>query len=254
MLFITNRKKRYFVLLISIANTVFISGNVFAGKIDKVLQQDLVGLKASQQAQIKVENLDDKNLEIIEQYRQVMREQQLADKYNQLLVKQVSQLETALVAIEASQAELRSTRMMLGPLLEEMVLSLDQFVAADAPFLISERRSRVENLRRQLLDASLSEGEKTLSVLDAYQVELSYGYTTESWQGKIDDRLVNFVRVGRLGFYYFTPDETKAGVWNQGWQPLSSEWVAQIKQAAQVAQGRQLPTLLTLPATKIETM
>ncbi|NAX05401.1 DUF3450 family protein [Vibrio sp. V26_P1S5P106] len=230
------------------------SGNAVAEKIDKILQQDSEGLIASQQAQIKVEGLDDKHLEVIEQYRQVIRAQQLADKYHQLLVKQVAQLENALVAMDESQAQLRLTRMMLGPLLEDMVVSLAQFVAADAPFLLAERQARIENLRRQLFDASLSEGEKTLSVLDAYQVELSYGYTTESWQGKLDGNLVNFVRVGRLGFYYFTPDEAKAGVWDQGWQPLSAEWIRSIKHAAQVAQGQQLPTLLTLPAVKIETM
>ncbi|OLQ94701.1 hypothetical protein BIY21_08255 [Vibrio ponticus] len=240
------------VLLGFAASFLFISASSKAEKIDEVFHQDRVGLKASQQAQKKVEALDDQTLAIVEQYRQVLREQQLADKYNQLLNKQIDQLEAALAEIEAKQTQLRATRMMLGPLLEEMVESLALLVQADAPFLLPERQARVANLKRLLVDASLSEGEKVLSVLDAYQVELSYGYTTESWQGRVDGALVNFVRVGRLGFYYFTPDEKQAAVWQQGWQPLSVDWIEALKQAAEVASGQQLPSLLTLPAINIE--
>ncbi|TGA71923.1 DUF3450 domain-containing protein [Aliivibrio fischeri] len=240
------------VLLGFAVSFLFVSANSKAEKIDEVFHYDRVGLKASQQAQKKVEALDDQTLAIVEQYRQVLRDQQLADKYNQLLNKQIEQLEVALTEIESKQAQLRTTRMMLGPLLDEMVESLAQLVQADAPFLLSERQARVAHLKRLLVDASLDEGEKILSVLDAYQVELSYGYTTESWQGRVDGSLVNFVRVGRLGFYYFTPDEKEAAVWQQGWQPLSVDWVEQLKQTADVASGQKLPSLLTLPAINIE--
>lgn len=253
MFSIGKTRKQNIVLLGLLTAIPFISVPAYAANIENVLRQDQQGLAASQQAQRKVELLDDKHVALVEQYRQILREQQLADKYHQLLVKQVAQLETALNAIENQQSQLRSTRMMLGPLLEEMVAALAHFVAADAPFTLPERKARLDNLNHQLVDASLSEGEKILSVLDAYQVELSYGYTTESWQGKLNDKLVNFVRVGRLGFYYFTPDETQAGVWKQGWQPLSAEWIPQIKHAADVSQGQQLPALLTLPAMNIET-
>ncbi len=252
MFSISQKRTGNSVLLSFAASFLFISASTKAEKIDEVFHQDQEGLKASQQAQKKVEVFDDKTLATVEQYRQVLREQQLADKYNQLLNKQIDQLEAALAEIESKKIQLRTTRMMLGPLLEDMVESLALLVQADAPFLLSERQARVANLKRLLVDVRLSEGEKVLSVLDAYQVELSYGYTTESWQGRVDGALVNFVRIGRLGFYYFSPDGKNAAMWQQGWQSISVDWIEQLKQAADVASGQQLPSLLTLPAINIE--
>lgn len=251
-LIIINRGK-YTYLLGLVMCFLFFSNRALSNEISEINKADLSGLKASQQSQIKVEALDDRNLDVVEQYRQVLREQQLADKYNQLLTKQIAQLEVAMGAIEAKQSQLRTTRMMLGPLMDEMVQSLTMLVEADAPFLIEERRARVANLQQRMVDASLSESDKILSILDAYQVELSYGYTTESWQGKLDGVLVTYVRVGRLGFYYFTPDEMKAGMWVQSWQPLAVDWVAPLKQAAEMSAGKQLPSLITLPPMAIET-
>ena len=160
---------------------------------------------------------------------------------------------SALSEITDKQAQLRTTRMMLSPLMDEMVQSLMMLVNADIPFLLPERRARIDNLQHQLIDASLAESDKILFILDAYQVELSYGYSIESWQGKLAGNVVNFVRIGRLGYYYYSPDEQQAGIWQQGWKPLSAQWIQQLKHAADVSAGRQLPALISLPAMHIET-
>ncbi|WP_159066152.1 DUF3450 domain-containing protein [Vibrio harveyi] len=252
-MFLFGKRQRTNIKFLSFSMVfLLISGKSYSKKIDEIMQQDQNGLIASQQAQIKVEHLDEKKVVLVEQFRQVLREQQLSDKYNQLLKKQIGQLEVALLDIQDKQTQLRATRMTLVPLMEEMVDSLALMITADAPFLLTERQTRIDNLRRRLVDASLTESEKILSVLDAYQVELSFGYTTESWQGKLDGNLVNYVRIGRLGFYYFTPDELSAGVWNRGWQPLAIDWVPEIKKASEVSAGDQIPSLLKLPAMHVE--
>ena len=247
-------KKQQCLPMISLMGFILFSGKTYSQEVEKILEQDLIGLNSIQKAQIKVEELDDEKNQVIEQFRQIKREQQLADKYQQLLTKQVSQLEYSLSQIDEKQSLLRNTRMTLGPLMEEMVKSLENLVDAGAPFLLEERKARIDNLKTQMSDATRTQADNILSILDAYQVELSYGYTTESWQAKLDGKLVNFVRVGRLGFYYYTPDESLAASWQQGWQPLSTDWIPNIKQAAAVASGTQLPSILTLPSMNIETM
>lgn len=254
-MFLTYKNRAgYSALLLSLSVLLIFSSETFAKKLNSVLSEDTKGVNASQSAQIKIESLDDKTQALIGQYRQTLREQQLADKYNQLLMKQVASLESALLDIESKQAQLRNTRMTLAPLMEDMVVALENIISADAPFLVDERKARLENLHHLVADSSLTEGDKMLAILDAYQVELSYGYTTESWQGKLDQRLVNYVRIGRLGFYYVTTDGQQAAQWQasqeglQGqWQALSADWIPHLEQASSMAMGKTLPQVLILP-------
>ena len=147
-------KKKQCLPVMSIMGFIFFSWKTYSQEVEKILEQDLIGLNSIQKAQIKVEELDDEKNQVIEQFRQIKREQQLADKYQQLLTKQVSQLEYSLSQIDEKQSLLRNTRMTLGPLMEEMVKSLENLVDAGAPFLLEERKARIDNLKTQMSDAT----------------------------------------------------------------------------------------------------
>ena len=228
--------------------------NTFAQNIEKVLATDREGLALSQRAQEKVNVLDDQAQSAQIQYRQILREQQLANKYQSLLSAQVKHAEEVLQGIQKKQKSLRHTRMMLMPLMQEMLKTLSTMIQNDTPFLIPERQARLRNLQQKLQDPSLSSGEQMLSLLDAYQVELSYGYSIESWQGKFQNKLVTFVRIGRLGYYYFSVEAQQVAVWQDQWKPLPKKWIPYLKQAQQVASGEIPPHILTLPLLDLESL
>ena len=83
--------------------------------------------------------------------------------------------------------------------MDEMAASLAEVVAADRKFLSGERRARLENLRAVLADPTLTDGQKMDVLLDAWQVEASYGLTVGADRGVNDSgALAVFLRIGRL--------------------------------------------------------
>ncbi|WP_161599002.1 DUF3450 family protein [Aidingimonas lacisalsi] len=136
--------------------------------------------------------------------------------------------------------------------LTESVEALETFVEADMPFLRDERQARVDALKRQLETTGASP-RLYQRLLSAWRSELDYGREMDSWRGLLvgnDQREVDYLRVGRIGLYYLTPDGNKAGVWKvseQAWQPLEGDDLSELRTAIQVVRERRAPELLTLP-------
>lgn len=240
----------FFYLSVLLILTVLLAAPVWASDLNRVMGADAKGLQASQQAQQKIEQIDDKKQQLIARYRQVLWDQRLADKHQEQLVAQTASLQQALADLEAKRRGLRQTRMALTPLMAEMRSVLEEVITADLPFLKEERQLRMVALENSFQDPTLSAGDKMARLLDAYQVELSYGYSTETWQGSLDNgHLVTFLRVGRLGFYYLTPDQKQAAIWttDAGWKALGADWIEPLSEAILVASGDRIPALLTLP-------
>ena len=121
----------------------------------------------------------------------------------------------------------------------------------DIPFLPEERQFRVAELQTIMERADVSLAEKYRRVLEAYQVETEYGRTIEAYQDELelDERIrtVNFLRIGRVGLYYLTLDGQQAGVWDEGWRPLDSQYRQAIDKGLKVAKKQLPPDLLVLP-------
>lgn len=90
-------------------------------------------------------------------------------------------------------------------------------------------------------------------------VETEYGRTIEAYSGdlKRDDNnhTVDFLRLGRLGLYYLTLDESEAGYWNKRekrWQILDDRYRSAIRQGLRIARKQAAPDLLQLPMTAPE--
>ncbi|GHC20665.1 DUF3450 family protein [Aidingimonas halophila] len=143
----------------------------------------------------------------------------------------------------------------MSPLMMETVnsvRSLEAFIEDDMPFLNDERQARVNELEHQLETTGVTPAlyERLLS---AWRSELDYGREMDSWRGLLvgdDRREVEYLRIGRIGFYYLTPDGNEGGVWQveQGdWRSLEDDDLAELKKAIQVSQERRAPELLTLP-------
>ena len=134
-----------------------------------------------------------------------------------------------------------------------MVDTLEKFVKLDVPFLPEERAKRVAGLREILTRADVAVSEKYRRILEAYQIEMEYGRTLDSYPGKMgegkDERTVEFVRVGRVALVYQTLDGNETGYWDQD----QKKWVEDpsyrtfVKAALAVAKKEGAPDLLTVP-------
>ena len=97
-----------------------------------------------------------------------------------------------------------------------MIAGLEEFVALDVPFLLQERSDRINNLKAMMDRADVAVSEKFRRVLEAYQVEVDYGRTIESYAGNAEfdgqNQQVNYLRIGRVALVYQSRDKQTMGV------------------------------------------
>ena len=114
--------------------------------------------------------------------------------------------------------------------------------------------SRIAFLKHTLARADVTIAEKFRQVMEAYNVEMDYGNTIESYRGTLkigeNAREVEFLRVGRIGLLYQSLDGSDIGAWNnetRDWQELGGRYARDIRLGLKVAKKQAAPELLTLP-------
>jgi hypothetical protein len=124
------------------------------------------------------------------------------------------------------------------------------FIAADVPFLDTERQARVARLRDLMLQVDAPPGEKFRRLLEAYSIEMEYGRTMDSYKGMLaDGREVEFIRLGRVSLMYRTVDGEESGYWNneqKAWV-AAPEYNRAIEEALKMAKQEGAPDLITVP-------
>jgi Protein of unknown function (DUF3450) len=117
------------------------------------------------------------------------------------------------------------------PLMNTMADSLEKFVVLDLPFRQEERVSGVIQLKQYLRSPSLSLPNKYRLLLEAFQIENSYGRTVESYRDTLsiegESLSVEFLRIGRVALYYRTLDGSEIARWSaqsRDWEVLPKEF------------------------------
>ena len=142
----------------------------------------------------------------------------------------------------------------LHGLLGSAVSALRQSVENGPPFLIGERRARIERLEKLLKDTDAALAETFRRVMEAYRVELDYTKTVDAQRDTLrtgeEERLVDFLSIGRLALYYQTLDGHESGIWRSDrrqWQRLSGEENEAVTQGLRTARKIDPPQLIVLP-------
>ena len=225
------------------------------GQSRKVVSTTNAQLKKSQQ---KIDKLHDDTVSMLDQYKTAMQESESYTTYNRQLSEVVKSQMDELDSLNSQIDEIEITSRRIMPLMERMIDALEAFVDQDLPFLPYERSERLSGLRDNMVRADLSVAEKYRKILEAYQIEIEYGKTLEAYEGKIDDKHVNFLKLGRAAFFYQSLDGSSAAVWNkhkQAWQPVDDNDVRQsIALGMKIARKQHSPELLTILASKVEVL
>lgn len=195
---------------------------------DSIRLQSKAGHQAAKSQQ-QVDQLYDENQRLLEQYRSINSELRSLQQYDGHLQKMVSAQEQKITSLQQQMEEIDVTHREVIPLMARMMETLEQFIALDAPFLLDERRQRVAKLKKLLDQPDVSVAEKYRRVMEAYQVEAEYGRTMEAYPGSLQqsgqEKMVDFLRVGRLGLIYRSLDGHEMGFWNtssRSWKSLST--------------------------------
>ena len=100
---------------------------------------------------------------MLSDYKIVLKEIEGLRVYNRQLEKQISNQEKEMAQLSSSIDEVTVIERQITPLMLRMIDGLEQFVELDVPFLLEERRDRIERLREIMDRADVAVSEKFLS-------------------------------------------------------------------------------------------
>ena len=220
-----------------------------AAKIGDVTTTGNQWLVAQADSQKRVDGLSDQRRDLANDYRTTLRETEGLKLYLQQLRAQLKSQEEEMAVIRQESSELDRTNIEIQPLMQRMLDSLEKFVSLDVPFLKGERTGRVQKLKDMMPRADVTVSEKYRRIVEAYQIEMEYGRTIEAYKGKLGDKEVDFLRVGRVGLFYQTADGAETGYWDRekkDWTPDGS-YAEGVTEGLKVAKKQASPNLLIVP-------
>lgn len=225
-----------------------------ANSINDAIKEQNVYVSSSQKSQINISKLSSQTRQMLDEYKLVMHKIDNLKSYNSHLQTLITSQKEESIKISQQLGGIESTQQNISPLIIRMVNTLDDFVKIDIPFNQQERLSRVSSLKDIINRADISVSEKYRRVMEAYQLEVGYGKTLSSYQGKLKlagkDMTVDFLRIGRVGYYYRTLDGESVGYWDintKSWQILPDEFYDDINKGFKVALKHEAPDLLMTP-------
>jgi len=223
--------------------------------VDQIIKAQAEVEALAQASQIRIAQLDDEATELLSEYRQVIAETDNLGTYNEQLAAQVQSQEEEIASMLRQLEQIETTASEVMPMMQRMIDTLEKFIELDTPFLLDERRARVENLKSLMRRADVSVSEKYRRVVEAYGVEMEYGRTIESYRGDIDTdgttRTVDFLRVGRVALLYQTLDGAETGYWNAdvGDWVVDNGYRAGVRDGLRIAKQQAAPDLMILPVS-----
>ncbi|GGP37264.1 DUF3450 domain-containing protein [Shewanella saliphila] len=219
----------------------------WAEKIQQPIQQSVqLGQEAADWQQQKMHALSEQQQSLGELY---WTEYQLQKKQNNLrsLQLEIAQLQQDIDTINVLKQQLE-------PQLEVWYAMLEQQVFSDLPFDFAERKRRLAFLRSAMDKSELPLAERFRRLLEVISIEVAYGYGQQVNQDVIviDEKTmqVNLLRLGRLAWFYMTPDEQQFGWFDQKtrqWNSIPINEQGDLRLAMAITMNKQIAEIVNVP-------
>jgi hypothetical protein len=219
----------------------------WADKIKKpMLQSVQLGQEATDWQQQKMHSLSQQQQSLGELY---WTEYQLQKKQKYLISLQadINQLQQDIDTINALKQQLE-------PQLEVWYAMLEQQVFCDLPFDFAERKRRLAFLRSAMDKSELPLAERFRRLLDVVSIEVAYGYGQHISQDVIvidkKPMQVNLLRLGRLAWFFMTPDEQQFGWFDRQsrqWNTIPLNEQGDLRLAMAITMNKQIAEIVNVP-------
>lgn len=246
-------------LLISVSVTHHCT--VLAASISDVQQQVINAQQQNVDIQSQIDQLHVEQQRLDRQYQSLLVELEKITADNTQLEQRMSNQAQRITSLNQQLASVAQIEVQIQPLMTQMHLALAQFIAADLPFLSSQRSAALEQLNTQLTDADSILADKYLALLNAYKNEAAYANDIQVYQDSImlnnTQTQVNMFRLGRTALYYQTLDKSNSAYWSRNlnaWQRLSNKQNSLLSEAISSTNGSAVARLLALPFVDISSL
>lgn len=213
--------------------------------------------KRAEQVQERINQLDDERTDMVREYRTLLQRRDAAVLYakQQKLVvdSQVEEIDS----LTSQLASIDDITAQTVPMLLSMVEDIKTFVNADLPFKLEERRTRLEGLDAVMASADVSRAEQYRVIMDAYQAEMEYGRTIQTWKEEItlngNPVTVDMFLYGRVALVYVAPngDTARYSRATGEWESISGSYAADIVKAVRIADGKAQQDVMYAPVQKM---
>ena len=224
------------------------------------------------QTQERINQLDDDRSDMVREFRTLLQQQDAAALYARQQERVVTSQGAELASLEEQLGRIEIIKGQMIPMMEDMIDALNKFYAWDLPFKdvtdtgINVRAGRYEILNGNaekgvqpvLNRADVSPAEQYRLIIDAYQAEMEYGNTIDTY---VDDitvgdqvKTVDVFRFGRVSLVYQTQDRSEVGRFNRetrAWERLDDKYKDDINRGIRIASKVEPGAVLTAPVTKL---
>ncbi len=238
-----------------------LSLSAIAQDVDPVLDTSRQAVQDTERSQERIDQLDARTQNLLSDFRANLQQLEQLNRYNASQQRQVDAQRREMESLTEDINNIASLQRAIQPLMEDMVEALDQMVEADMPFLLEERRNRVQRLRALMDDPSRSPAQRYRLVTEAYQIENEYGRTIESYRADIEIggrsfENVEFLRIGRVALIMRTDDDQTLMRFDRArgqWVDLDMAMLPDVRQASRIAREQIPPDLIFIPVTAPQT-
>jgi hypothetical protein len=141
--------------------------------IDRANAMAAEAIAAAAQAQRQINQLSDAADELVQEYGEVAKIVDGLEVYNASYRRTIAEQERTIAQYDRSIEDAAALQRQIPPLMERMMVALEQFVALDLPFRLADRNARLRLIRDTFDDSSVNVAEKFRLVLAAYQQEIN---------------------------------------------------------------------------------
>jgi hypothetical protein len=234
------------------------SGTAVAVDLDQLVAQRMEVNDEAAKSQVRIDKISDDTDRLTAEYRIVLQRIDALRVYNQQVSELIASQKEEMTSLRRQIDDVELVGREVTPLMLGMLDSIENFVELDVPFLPEERAERMADLHDVMVRADVTDAERYRRIVEAYQIENEFGRTIEAYQGELNlegaTRQVDFLRVGRVGFYYQTLDGSETGVWdqkNRAWMD-ASDTASGVRLGIRMANKQTAPDLLRLPLPTAE--
>ncbi|MBL4941048.1 MAG: DUF3450 domain-containing protein [Colwellia sp.] len=207
--------------------------------------------KQSVKSQVKINAIYEQTQDLLGEYRNTVDEAEVLRGYNDHVQRMVNDQKSNIASLQKQIDGIDKIKQGVVPLMYKMIDTLEKFIELDVPMNIERRKERVANLREVMSDSNVTTSEQFRLVLEAYEIEASYGTIFDSYQAEMDFNgttlTADFVHMGRIAFVAQSLDGKRSWLWNnqnRAWEELGDDYLKPIKDAIAMAR-KQLPIDLT---------
>lgn len=246
---------KHFASLVGAAVCLVAAGFVSAQSVDSIMEADNERIQQAVESQQRVDNMASETDQLVADYRLVLKDIEGRRVYNRQIELQIADQVVVLADLAQSIDRATSMEVDLVPLQLQMLDALSDYVELDLPFLLDERRARIERLENNMSRSDLSVAEKFRQILEAYQIEAGYSQAIDDYSDIISingqELEVDILRVGRIALLYQTKDQASTGAWNTAtgaWEELSAgEYKSAVQLGLRISKQQAAMEILNVP-------